>query len=62
MKREDLAKHLGVNKSRVSQIIDYGEINFRLDKIIEISLKLRMVPHFSLEPKAEFLAKDEMLE
>lgn len=60
MKRKDLAKHLGISKGRVSQIINDGEINFRLEKIIEISLKLGMVPHFSLEEKAEFLAKEEI--
>lgn len=60
MKRKDLAKHLGISKGRVSQIINDGEINFRLEKIIEISLKLGMVPHFNLENKSEFLAKEEI--
>jgi predicted XRE-type DNA-binding protein len=60
MKRKDLAKHLGISKGRVSQIINDGEINFRLEKIIEISLKLGMVPHFNLEDKNEFLAKEEV--
>lgn len=60
MKRKDLAKHLGISKGRVSQIINDGEINFRLEKIIEISLKLGMVPHFNLEDKNEFLDKEEI--
>lgn len=60
MKRKDLAKHLGISKGRVSQIINDGEINFRLEKIIEISLKLGMVPHFNLEDKKEFLDKEEI--
>lgn len=60
MKRKDLAKHLGISKGRVSQIINDGEINFRLEKIIEISLKLGMIPHFGLEEKCKFLAKEEM--
>ncbi|MCZ2845351.1 MAG: helix-turn-helix transcriptional regulator [Candidatus Bathyarchaeota archaeon] len=60
MKRKDLAKHLGISKGRVSQIINDGEINFRLEKIIEISLKLGMVPHFELENKNEFLEKEQI--
>lgn len=60
MKRKDLAKHLGISKGRVSQIINDGEINFRLEKIIEISLKLGMVPHFNLEDKNEFLDKEDI--
>lgn len=59
MKRKDLAKHLGISKGRVSQIINDGEINFRLEKIIEISLKLGMVPHFELENKNDFLEKEQ---
>lgn len=60
MKRKDLAKHLGISKGRVSQIINDGEINFRLEKIIEISLKLGMVPHFELENKNDFLEKEQL--
>lgn len=60
MKRKDLAKHLGISKGRVSQIINDGEINFRLEKIIEISLKLGMVPHFELEDKTVFLEKEQI--
>ena len=60
MKRKDLAKHLGISKGRVSQIINDGEINFRLEKIIEISLKLGMVPHFELENKNDFLEKEQI--
>lgn len=60
MKQKDLAKHLGISKGRVSQIINDGEINFRIEKIIEISLKLGMVPHFELESKNEFLEKEQM--
>ncbi len=60
MKRKDLAKHLGISKGRVSQIINDGEINFRIEKIIEISLKLGMIPQFALEDKNEFLEKEQM--
>lgn len=60
MKQKDLAKHLGISKGRVSQIINNGEINFRLEKIIEISLKLGMVPQFNLEDKNEFLEKEQI--
>lgn len=60
MKRKDLAKYLGLSKGRVSQIINDGEINFRLEKIIEISLKLGMVSHITPEDKSDFLAKEEV--
>lgn len=60
MKQKDLAKHLGISKGRVSQIINNGEINFRLEKIIEISLKLGMVPQFNLKDKNEFLEKEQI--
>lgn len=58
MKRKDLAEHLGISKDQASQIINDGEINFRMEKIVEISLKLGMVPHFNLEDKNEFLEKE----
>lgn len=60
MKQKDLAKHLGISKGRVSQIINDGDINFKIEKIIEISLKLGMIPQFALEDKNEFLEKEQI--
>lgn len=50
-KRKDLAKHLGISKGRVSQILNSGEINFSLEKIISISLKVGRVPTIKFEKK-----------
>src|SRR5690554_690502 len=61
MKQKDLAKHLGVSTGRVSQILNDGEINFSLDKIIEIALKVDRFPNFLFEDKILFLKKEREL-
>lgn len=48
MKRKDLAKHLGISAGRVSQILNDGEINFSIEKLVEIALKLGKVPQLQL--------------
>src|SRR5690554_3149539 len=58
MKQKDLAKHLGVSTGRVSQILNDGEINFSLDKIVEIALKVDKFPNFLFEEKATFLERE----
>ena len=44
LNRTQLASHLGISKGRVSQILNDGEINFSLQKIIEIALKVGKIP------------------
>lgn len=61
MKQKDLAKHLSISPGRLSQIINDGQINFSLEKIIEIALKLDKIPNFILEDKAKFKSKEERL-
>jgi len=61
MKRKDLAKHLDVSKGRISQILNSGEINFSLEKIIEIALKVDKYPNFLFEDKSLFLEKERQL-
>lgn len=61
MKRQDLAKHLDVSKGRVSQILNDGEINFSLEKIVEIALKVDKYPNFLFEDKAVFIEKERKI-
>ena len=52
-----LAEHLGISKGRVSQILNEGDINFSLEKIIEIALKIGKFPVFNFEDKEEYMNK-----
>lgn len=47
--RTQLAQNLGISKGRVSQILNDGEINFSIEKIVEISIKVGKYPVFELE-------------
>jgi transcriptional regulator with XRE-family HTH domain len=55
MNRTQLAKYLGISKGRVSQILNDGDINFSIAKIIEIALKVGKYPIFELQDKKEYL-------
>lgn len=57
LNRTELGKHLGISKGRVSQILNDGEINFSIEKIIEISLKIGKYPIFELVDSKVYLAK-----
>jgi len=58
LNRTKLAEHLGISKGRVSQILNDGEINFSLEKIIEIALKVDKFPVFEFKNKQEYLNKE----
>jgi len=58
MKRKDLAKYLGISKGRMSQIINDGDINFSLEKIIQIALKIGKIPSFKFENREGFLQRE----
>lgn len=58
MNRTKLAAHLGISKSRVSQILNDGETNFSLEKIIEIALKVDKFPVFGFKDKQEYLNQE----
>jgi len=62
LNRTKLASHLGISKGRVSQILNDGEINFSIEKIIEISLKVDMFPAFEFISKDSYYKKEESLE
>ena len=61
MKRKDLAKHLNISAGRVSQILNDGDINFSLETIVEIAIKVGKFPSFTLEDKESFMEKEEKL-
>jgi transcriptional regulator with XRE-family HTH domain len=53
--RTELAEHLGISKGRVSQILNDGEINFSIEKVIQIALKIDKFPVFEFKDKKEYL-------
>ena len=53
--RTQLAQYLGVSKGRISQILNDGEINFSIEKIVEISIKIGKYPVFDLEDSNAYL-------
>lgn len=56
MNRTELATHLGISKGRVSQILNDGEINFSIEKIVQIALKVNKYPVFELKDKSSYLS------
>lgn len=55
MNRTKLADYLGISKGRVSQILNDGEINFSIEKVIQIALKVNKFPVFAFQDKEEYL-------
>ena len=49
MNRTQLAKHLGVSKGYVSQVLN-GNFDFKLSKLVELSLAMGMVPEINFIP------------
>ena len=43
-----MAEYLGISKGRISQILNKGNINFSIGKIIEIALKVDKYPIIKL--------------
>lgn len=58
LNRTKLAYHLGISKGRISQILNDGDINFSLEKIIEIALKVDKFPIFEFVDKQKYLQKE----
>jgi plasmid maintenance system antidote protein VapI len=53
--KTELATHLGISKGRVSQILNDGEINFSIEKIVQIALKVDKFPLFELKDKRDYI-------
>lgn len=49
MSRTDFAKHLGVSKGYVTQLLS-GEYDHKLSKLVELSLKIGYVPEIIYKP------------
>lgn len=61
LNRTSLADHLGISKGRVSQILNDGNINFSIEKVIEIALKVDKFPIFEFSDKEIFYEKENKL-
>lgn len=57
MNRVQLAKHLGVSKSYVSQLLN-GDYDHKLSKMVELALAFNTVPSLELQPIDEFINQD----
>lgn len=57
LNRTQIAELLGISKGRISQILNDGNINFSIEKIVEISLKVGKYPIFELEDSTLYLNK-----
>lgn len=62
MNRTKLADYLGISKGRVSQILNDGEINFSIEKVIQIALKVNKFPVFEFKDKEEYLRDQKLQE
>lgn len=56
--RTQLADYLGVTKGYVSQILK-GDYNYSIEKLVDLSIKLGVVPQFSFEELEELIQMDE---
>ncbi len=57
LNRTQLAEVLGISKGRVSQILNDGDINFSIEKIVDISIKVGKYPVFELEDAHIYLKR-----
>lgn len=55
LNKTEFATHLGISKGRISQILNSGEINFSIEKLFYIALKIDKFPHIKLEDKQEYI-------
>lgn len=59
LNQTEFSKFLGISKGRLSQILNDGEINFSLEKLFEIALKIDKFPQLTFVDKAEYLKTTE---
>lgn len=53
--KTETAKVLGISKGRLSQILNCGNSNFTIKKLIEISIKVGKYPVFELNDKKSYI-------
>lgn len=51
---------LGISKGRVSQILNGGNLNFRIDTLVKLCLTIDKIPDFHLVDVNEFISKDSI--
>lgn len=59
MNRTQLAKHLGVTKGYVTQLLN-GDFDHRISKLIELALAFGFAPEFHFTELQEYVLKDEI--
>ena len=57
MNRSQLAKHLGVSKGYVSQLLN-GDYDHKLSKFVELALAFGVVPKIDFQPIEEAISED----
>lgn len=55
MNKTEFATYLGISKGRLSQILNDGEINFSIEKLFSIALKLGKIPQIKFEDKQDYI-------
>lgn len=57
---KQIAEILGLSKGRVSQILNGGNLNFRLDTLVKLCITIDKIPDFHLIGVSEFLEKEKL--
>lgn len=55
LNRTEFSTYLGISKGRLSQILNSGEINFSIEKLFSIALKIGKIPNIKLEDKDAYV-------
>ncbi len=59
LNRTDFAAYLNISKGRLSQILNSGEINFSLEKLFSIALKIGKIPNIKFEDTIDYIKEVE---
>lgn len=51
LNQTQFAEYLGISKGRLSQILNSREINFRIEKLFSIALKISEIPQITFQEK-----------
>lgn len=59
MNRTQLAQHLGVSKSYISQLLN-GDFDHKLSKLVELAIAFGVVPKIEFQPIADTISEDQI--
>lgn len=59
LNKSEFATYLGISKGRLSQILNSGEINFSIEKLFSIALKIGKIPSIKFENAEEYINRLE---